>query len=64
MNSHLSNERVQQLAARLRELRGPDDGRGAFLGDGIARTPAVPIRSVELAELLEELIVLREQRSL
>lgn len=54
-----TNDELVAMAARLRKMRGPADGRGAFLGDGLPAAPDTKIRSNDLADALEELLRFR-----
>jgi hypothetical protein len=58
-NKMKTTDELQALAKRLREMRGPADGRGAFLGDGMPRMPRVDIRAGDLADVIDELLALR-----
>ena len=58
----MNSEEVRKMVTRLRKMQTKaPDGLGAYLGDGMPHTPNTPIRSQVLADLLEELLVLRDQ---
>lgn len=57
----ISNQNIQNMITRLKEMKGPADGKGAFLGNGRPSSVAVELRSIEIAQLLEELIRLRQE---
>lgn len=54
----MDNQRLVEITARLREMKGPNDGKGSFLGNGMPSN--VTIRSFELADALDELIKLTQ----
>lgn len=47
---------ISLMAESLEAMKGPNDGKGAYLGDGIPRKNSVPLRSIEIAQLLRELL--------
>lgn len=54
-----SNDKLVEMARTLERMRGPGDGLGAYLGDGI--TLGEPIRARVLAQCLRELCELRQK---
>lgn len=53
----MTNEELQAIAQKLDKMRGPGDGLGAYLGDGVTEGP--PIRAKQIAEALRQLVSLR-----
>lgn len=62
-NPEIDIDQARKLVGTLRAMKGPNDGKGAYLGDGIPRTGAVPIRSIEIADLLDGLLSFYQEKS-
>ena len=56
-----SDEQLLEMSSLLERMRGPADGLGAYLGDGITR--GMPIRARILAQCLRELHELRRKNA-
>lgn len=41
-------------------MRGPADGRGAYLGDGMPFRENTPVRAFDLADIIDELLAARQ----
>jgi len=50
--------KIAKISARLKEMNGNKDGKGAFLGDGYPSKIEVDIRALELASYLDEYLAL------